>query len=397
MPRSLSNIRLALVHDWLTGLRGGEKCLDVLCQRFPNAPLITLLHRRGSTTPAIERMNIKASWLNRVPAIERHYRWWLPLMPLAVESLPIPASTELVVSFSHAVAKGVIAPRGVPHVSYCFTPMRYAWDLREDYFGQPARRRWSPLAAARNVALDRIRDWDRDAAERVSHFIAISQTIADRIQRCYGRASTIIFPPADTDYYTPDDTVARGDDYLVVSALVPYKRIDLAIAACSQTNRRLTIIGAGPERARLEKLAGPSVRFLGWQSDEVIRDHLRSCRALLFPGHEDFGIVPVEAQACGAPVIALARGGATETVLPADDSTTGTGVFFDTPSTDALVASMEWLESRPERLDPDLARRQAERFAASRYEQQMLDFLANVVEGRSVEVATVATSQPLAV
>ena len=396
MPRSLSNVRLALVHDWLTGLRGGEKCLDVLCQRFPSAALLTLLHRRGSTTPAIERMNIKSSWLNRVPAIERHYRWWLPLMPLAVESLPIPANTELVVSFSHAVAKGVIAPRGVPHVSYCFTPMRYAWDLRDDYFG-PSRRRWSPLAAARNAALDRIRDWDRAAAERVTHFVAISQTIADRIERCYGRSSTIIFPPVDTDYYTPDDTVARGDDYLIVSALVPYKRIDLAIAACSQTNRRLTIIGAGPERARLEKLAGPTVRFLGWQSDEVIRDHLQSCRALVFPGHEDFGIVPVEAQACGAPVIALARGGATETVLPADDSTTGTGVFFDTPSIDALVASMEWLESRPERLDPDLARRQAERFAASRYEQQMLDFLANVVEGRSVEEATVATSQPLAV
>lgn len=362
-------MKIALVHDWLTGMRGGEKCLEVLCRHFPDATLHTLLHKPGSTSPTIERMRTRTSFLDRLPGIARHYRYWLPLMPRAIESLRLPDDVDLVVSLSHAVSKGVLAPPGVPHVCYCFTPMRWAWHLRDEYFG-PARR--GPRAWLRERLLDRLRDWDRRTADRVTRFVAISHAVADRIAECYGRPSEVIYPPVDTDYYTPDPRVEREGYYLVVSALVPYKRIDLAIDACRQLGRRLVIVGAGPERQRLARRAGPRTTFLGWQTDAQIRDHLRRCRALVFPGHEDFGIVPVEAQACGAPVIAYARGGATETV--GDD----TGVFFARPTRESLVAAIERFESRRARFSPAAARAQAENFRVARFEREMLDYLEQV-------------------
>lgn len=365
-------------------MRGGEKCLAALCRRFPDADLFTLLHHRGKTTPAIERMRITTSFLQRAPGIARHYRYWLPLMPRAVESLRIPVDVDLVVSFSHAVAKSVQPPPGAPHVCYCFTPMRYAWQLRGDYFG-PRRRRLSPgapLALARDVLLDRIRQWDRATCDRVTHYIAISQTIAERISACYNRTSTVIYPPVDTDFYSPAP-VPREDFYLCVSALVPYKKTELAVAACRQLGRRLVVIGAGPERKRLEQAAGPGIELLGWRSDDEIRDYLRRCRALLFPGQEDFGIVPVEAQACGTPVVAYGQGGATETVLGADDRRTGTGVFFAQQTAEALAAAIEWLEAHPERFSAALARQHALKFNAPRYERELLTFLQHAAAGRS--------------
>ncbi len=378
-------MKLAVVHDWLTGMRGGEKCLEVICRRFPDARLFTLLHRHGSTSAAIERMAITTSFLQRVPGSARHYRYLLPLMPRAVERLAIPADVDLVLCFSHAVAKGVKPPPGVPHVCYCFTPMRYAWHLRGDYFesreghenpyavfaGRLAR---GAGARIRDRLLDRIRTWDHETSNRVTHFVAASRTVARRIEECYGRTATVIYPPVDVDFYTPAD-VGREDYYLCVSALVPYKRIDLAIEAANLSRLPLVVIGAGPEMRRLSRMAGPTVQFLGWCSDEQILDHLRRCRALLFPGHEDFGIVPVEAQACGAPVIALGRGGATETVLRANEEETGTGVFFDQPTPAALSGAIDWLEQHPGRLCPRLARRQAQRFTAERFERELTDLL----------------------
>jgi glycosyltransferase involved in cell wall biosynthesis len=364
-------------------MRGGEKCLAALCRRFPDAELFTLLRHPGKTAPAIERMRITTSFLQRAPGITRHYRYWLPLMPKAIESLRIPADVDLVVSFSHAVAKSIQPPPGVPHVCYCFTPMRYAWQLRGDYFG--ARRRLSPsapLAKARDVLLDRIRHWDRATCDRVTHYIAISRTISERIAACYNRPSTVIYPPVDTDFYSPAP-VPREDFYLCVSALVPYKKTELAVQACRRLGRRLVVIGAGPERKRLQQAAGPGVELLGWRSDEEIRDYLRRCRALLFPGQEDFGIVPVEAQACGAPVVAFGQGGATETVLPADDRRVGSGVFFAEQTSEALATALEWLEAHPERLSSTLARQHAIKFHATRYEQELLNFLEQVVGGRS--------------
>jgi len=370
-------VKVALVHDWLTGMRGGEKCLEVLCRRFPDARLFTLLRVPRATSPTIERMRITTSFLQRFPGVGRHYRYFLPLMPAAVESLEMPADVDLVLSFSHAVAKSVRPPQGVPHVCYCFTPMRYAWHRRADYDVLSGRVQ-GPLSAARNAVLDWIRDWDRATSHRVTHFVAISHTVARRITESYGRPSRVIYPPVDTRFYTPAD-VPREDFFLSVSALVPYKRVDVAIAACRKLGRRLVVIGSGPERRRLSRMAGAGAELLGWCSDEQVRDYLRRARALIFPANEDFGIVPLEAQACGTPVLAFGQGGATETVLPADEHTPGTGLFFSEQTPDSLCRAIERFESLAGRFSPDLARQQAERFAVERFEREIGEYLDEIV------------------
>ncbi|MGL4421367.1 MAG: glycosyltransferase, partial [Gemmataceae bacterium] len=304
-------MQVSLVHDWLTGMRGGEKCLEAACELWPDAPLYTLLHRPGSVNRTIERHRPQTSWLGKLPAVSRYYRGLLPLMPSAAR-WPI-APCDALLSFSHCVAKAAVAPAGVPHLSYCFSPMRYAWTMTDAYFAAEGQR--SLKAQLARPVLRRLRDWDRRTTDRVTHFIAISRTIQDRIQNCYDRESVVIYPPVDTDFYTPT-AIPREEFYLVVSALAPYKRFDLAIRACEQLGRKLLIIGQGQAIEKLRRVAGPNTTFLGWQSDEVIRDHYRRAKALLFPGEEDFGIVPLEAQSCGCPVIAYDRGGATETVVP---------------------------------------------------------------------------------
>lgn len=367
-------MKIALVHDWLTGMRGGEKCLEVACHRFPQADLFTLLHKKESTSPAIERMRITQSPLGKLPGIANWYRYALPAMPWAIEKLEIPSDVDLVLSFSHAVAKGVRVPPGVPHICYCFTPMRYAWHLRQDYFG--VQRSWNPIARLRAKLLDRVREWDREASERVTHFVAISQTVRERIRSCYGRSARVIHPPVDVDFYTPDES-PREDYYLVVSALVPYKRVDLAISACKQLKRKLVIVGAGPEAKRLARQAGPEVKLTGWLSNFEIREHLRRAKALLFPGNEDFGIVPLESQACGMPVIAYARGGATETVVRPGPRG-GTGLLFGEQTVESLVEAISKFEATPEQFSAQLARRQAERFSARRFERELLEYVRHV-------------------
>jgi len=371
---SLAGLRVALVHDWLTGMRGGEKCLDVLCRSFPRATLYTLIHRRGSLSPAIESMAIRTSPLQRIPRVFHYYRHLLPVMPLATRGWRL-KNVDLVVSLSHCVAKSVVPPVGVPHVCYCFTPMRYAWHARETYLES-----WSDRPIKRTLArlmLAQLREWDRATASRVTQFVAISDTVRQRVADCYGRDSRVIQPPVDVDFYTPaPENRTRDDAYLVVSALVPYKRIDQAVAACTISGRRLIVIGEGPERVRLAASAGPTVQFLGWQPDEVIREHLRRCRALLFPGEEDFGIVPVEALACGAPVIALGRGGAAETI----DETVGR--TYPEPSSTALLSAISGWEDQGCPHDPVRARRRALAFAIPLFRARLLDFLAEVVTNR---------------
>lgn len=399
-------MKIAIVHDWLTGMRGGEKCLEVLCRRFPEAELFTLLHHRGSASPTIEAMRIRTSFLQRFPGARRHYRYLLPLMPWAVERLRIPEDTDLVVSFSHAVAKSVQPPPGVPHLCYCFTPMRYAWHLRDDYFGDEEQtaeegepnvseskvfstRVRGPIEHAREIVLNRIRDWDRRTSDRVTHYVASSHAVARRLAECYERPSRVIYPPVDTDFFTPQET-PREDFYLCVSALVPYKRLELAVRACDQLGRRLKVIGSGPELNRLQTMAGPYVELLGWQPDEVIRDHYRRCRALLFPGREDFGLVPLEAQACGAGVIAYRADGATETVISAEETDhTGTGLFFDEQSPEAMSEAIGKWELIQSRHNPEVSRRHAERFAKQHFEKQLIDYMVDVVSNSKAAVATV--------
>jgi glycosyltransferase involved in cell wall biosynthesis len=372
--------RMVLVHDWLTGMRGGEKCLEPLCRRWPAARLFTLLHRRGSVSGTIEATRILPGPLNRLPRVERYYRYLLPLMPFAAGWRVTDA--DLVVSLSHAVAKSARPPQGVPHVCYCFTPMRYAWHMRDAYFR--ATGVFGKLKAkAVDLLLARIRDWDRRTAERVTHFVAISNTVRDRIRDCYGRDAGVIYPPVDTAFYTPSNA-PREDFYLVVSALAPYKRFDLAVEGCRKLGKKLVVIGSGQHAAKLKANAGPHAEFLGWQPDEVIRDHLRRARALLFPGEEDFGIVPLEAQACGCPVIGFGKGGLTETVRPLGEVVGPTGVFFAEQTVDAAAEAIERFEREADRFDPRLARRQAVRFRQERFEAELFDYLDGVT-GRTAE------------
>ncbi len=358
--------RVVLVHDWLTGMRGGEKCLEVVCQRWPQAQLRTLLYRKGSVSPAIEALQPRASWLQGVPGIFRLYRYFLPLFPAVIGSWRLP-ECDLVVSFSHCVAKSIRPPRRdgqlTPHVCYCFTPMRYAWHMKQAYFGQSpfGTMPWSVVglkARMVDLLLDRLRRWDRATASRVSHFIAISRTVQQRIAECYGRDSVVIYPPVDTDFYCPAP-VQRQDFYLIVSAFAPYKRLDLAIDVCNRLRRRLVIIGTGQDEAA-PPVAGWSDRDLpGLAAGCGDPRQLRLCRALLFPGEEDFGIVPLEAHGCGTPVLALGKGGATETVIPPGTGQEPTGVWFEEPTADCLADALLRFESHPADYSPDAARRQA--------------------------------------
>jgi glycosyltransferase involved in cell wall biosynthesis len=361
---------VALVHDWLTGMRGGERCLEVFCELFPDADLFTLLHVPGSVSPLIERHRITTSFVQRLPGAARRYRHYLPLFPRAIEAFDL-RGYDLVLSSSHCVAKGARRAPGARHVSYCFTPMRYVWDLYDDYFGRRAgpvvRALMPPVAAG-------LRRWDRRSSARVDDFVAISRHVASRIDRCYGRSAEVIYPPVDVQRFDVADATA-GEFYLVVSALVPYKRVDLAIEAVHRLGRRLLVVGSGPQERALRALARPGVEFLGWRSDAEIAELYRRCRALLFPGVEDFGIVPLEAMAAGRPVVALAAGGALETVVPPGANDPPTGLFFDAQTVEALVDALRRLESGAIAFDPKALRARAETFDRPRFRARIAAFL----------------------
>jgi glycosyltransferase involved in cell wall biosynthesis len=350
-------------------MRGGERCLEVLCELFPDAPLFTLLHVPGSVTPQIERRRIVTSFVQRLPRAAARYRYYLPAFPLAIRRFDL-SGYDLVVSMSHCVAKGVAVAPGALHLCYCFSPMRYVWDLASDYFGPgqgPAARVLGPPVAAA------LRRWDRRTAE-VHRFVAISRHIADRIRRAYDRESDVIYPPVDVQRFESADA---DDYYLVVSALVPYKRIDLAIGAANRLGRRLVVVGTGPEDARLRALAGPSVSFLGWRPDVEIARLYARCRALIFPAVEDFGITPLEAAAAGRPTIALARGGALETMVGLETADAPpTAVFFAEQSVDALVEAVARFERAADRFDAKALRARAEAFDRPVFKQKLADYIA---------------------
>jgi glycosyltransferase involved in cell wall biosynthesis len=358
--------RIAIIHEWFTSMRGGEKCVEALCEVFPDATLFVLLHNKGSVSPIIERMPIHTSWIQHLPFAADRYRHYLPLFPAAVRSFRLDAF-DLVISSNHCVAKGVTTHPRTLHICYCYTPMRYIWNQYDEYFG-PDRAGLITRIGMRLV-VNRLRAWDVRTAAHPHHFIAISENVRQRIRTIYGRESDVIYPPVETAAL-PVSTRDEGFA-LVVSALVPYKRIDLAVEAFKQPGRRLVVIGDGPDLSRLRSMAGPTVEFLGWQPDAVVRDHFARCRYVIFPGEEDFGIVPVEAMACGKPVIAYARGGALETVL--DTPTLRTGVLFDEQSPAALAAAVE----KADRLhfDPQVLHAFALRFDRSLYKRRMEEYI----------------------
>ncbi len=357
-------------------MRGGEKCLEILCELFPKADLYTLLYHKKKLSEAIERMKISTSYIQRLPRALKYYRYYLPLFPTAIEAFNL-KGYDLVVSTSHCVAKGVVTPADTLHICYCFTPMRYIWDMQFEYFKiSTDQLRGFIVSFFSNY----LRMWDEASSKRVNSFIAISKHVQKRIQKFYGRQSEVIYPPVDCDFFSPSPrSPDEGDYYLMVTAMAPYKRVDLAIQAFNLLKKPLRIIGDGQEMKALRKTAKKNIEFLGWQNDEKVREYYRGCKAFIFPGEEDFGISPVEAQACGKPVIAYGRGGILETVIPYPRENC-TGVYFDHPQPEALLHAVDLFERNSGRFSPEVARRNALRFHKNRFKDEIRSFVENRYE-----------------
>jgi len=299
-------VKVALVHDWLTGLRGGERCLEAFLRIYPQADVYTLIHVPEATSPLIDAQVKQASFLQKFPAVRKYYRLLLPLYPAAIKSLRIDGY-DLVISLSHSAAKNVVVPKNTFHICYCFTPMRYIWDQAESYFGKLTPLVWPILKSLRN--------WDVKGAERPDAFVAISRFVAARIRCFYGRDSEVIYPPVDTSWISSAASKTKGVAFLYAGALVPYKRPDLVVEAFNKLEEPLWIVGRGPMESQLRKLAKHNVTFFGHVPDSELANFYRKSRALIFPGVEDFGMVPIECLAAGRPVIGLFDGALRETIL----------------------------------------------------------------------------------
>jgi glycosyltransferase involved in cell wall biosynthesis len=369
--------RIAIVHDWLDTWRGGENVLAEMVAMYPDADVFALVDfLPDGFRPRLRGKRARTSFLQHVPLARRFFRLLLPLFPRAIESLDV-SRYDVVISSSHAVAKGARTTPRQLHICYCYTPMRYAWDLREQYLAGSRDGRGLRGAVVRHV-LDRLQSWDRATSVRVNRFIAISAYIRDRIHRSYGRDATVIHPPVDVEFFIPADT-PPGDKihsyYMTASRWVPYKRIDLIVEAFDAlADRRLVVVGDGPDARRVRAAAGTNVEFVGEVSRERLRDLLRGARAFIFAAEEDFGILPVEAAACGTPVIALGRGGALETVRGI--GTPGpTGVFFAEQSASAIVEAVHRFEGQTEAIDSADCRANALRFSGHRFRSELAQFV----------------------
>jgi glycosyltransferase involved in cell wall biosynthesis len=364
--------RVAVVHDWLTGMRGGEAVLEAILDALPGAELFTLIHYPGSVSPKIEARTIHTSSVQPLAIHASDYRQLLPFFPRAVRQWDF-SGYDLIVSSSHCVAKGVDA-KGKPHLSYCHTPMRYIWDRFDDYFP-----RSKPLKRAAMMSLAPwLRRWDVKTSAGVTQFVANSEFVRDRIRRYYDRDATVIHPFVDDAFLEAPLATEREDYHLVVSALVPYKKIELAIAAAVASNRRLLVLGGGPLLEELRARAGSNVQLVGSVSREVIIDRMARARSLILPGVEDFGITPLEAMALGTPVVALGEGGVRDSVLDRR-----TGIFFDRPEVDSLRRALDEVESR--QWDRETIRAHAAGFSRARFAQrfaEQLSALSSQLSGR---------------
>ena len=368
-------MRVGIVHDWLTGMRGGEKVLSCLCELLGQADILTLFHVPGSCDERIESKRIITSGLNELPGVRHYYRYLLGVMPLAIERLNA-MDYDLIISSSHCVAKGIIPGPRTLHICYCHTPMRYAWG-QEMAYGN--RLRWALKAMG-----GYLRAWDIRSSRGVDYFIANSQNVAQRIWRHYQRPAEVIYPPIDTEFFTPGDEAAE-DFYLMVTAMAPYKQVDQAMAAFDKLGRRLEIIGSGQQLAKLQRKAPKNVELLGWQSDEVIRDRYRKCRALIFPGEEDFGMVPVEAMACGRPVIAYGAGGALESVLDASEDQPS-GLLYTPQKADALISAVKRFEQIEQKFKSENIATWARRFGKEKFLESFKEFVSPLLQKNGLTV-----------
>jgi glycosyltransferase involved in cell wall biosynthesis len=364
--KDFSDTRIAVVHEWPISYAGSEQVLAAILAAFPQADLYALIHDpEGLRGTPLERVPVHTSFIQSLPRAKDKYQAYLPLMPLAVEQFDL-RPYDLVLSSSHAVAKGVLTRSDQLHVSYTHTPLRYAWDLYLDYLTESGMDRGLKSWLVRS-ALHYLRLWDSVAANRVDFYLANSSYVQRRIEKLYRRPARVIYPPVDIERYQPD--LPREEFFVTVSRFVPYKRLDLIVRTFTRTGHELVVIGDGPERARIERLAGSRVRVLGYQPDEVVVDHLQRAKAFIFAADEDFGIAPVEAQAAGCPVVAYGKGGALETVTGWPDPH-ATGVFFDAQTPEALEAAVKLFEAHEDELKPEACRRNAERFGQQHFQRE---------------------------
>lgn len=371
MSVTMSQPKVAIIHYWLVGMRGGEKVLEDLCRLYPQADLFTHVAIPENLSDTIRAHRITETFVGRLPFARRLYQKYLPFMPRALEQLDL-TGYDLVISSEAGPAKGVICDPDAVHVCYCHSPMRYIWDQYPVYHAQAGRltRLVMPHIA------HRLRVWDTASAARVDHVIANSAFVARRIAKAWRRDATVIHPPVNVDDFIPRGPVEIGDHYLYAGELVSYKRPDLVIEAFNASGKRLVVIGEGAAKKTLQAMAGPNITFLGRVDFDRLRDQFARCRALVFPGVEDFGILPLEVMAAGRPVIAYAKGGATETVIDGV-----TGLLFSTQSAEAINTAIAALESDPDRFDPERLRAHANRFSAARFRAEIGQFIADRMAG----------------
>jgi glycosyltransferase involved in cell wall biosynthesis len=373
----LLNLRVAIVHYWFVGRAGGERVVEALAEVFPQADLFALVANPTVMAPILQKRKLQTSFLQHVPGARKFHRHFLFLQAIALEQFDL-SDYDLVISSESGPAKGIITSSKTCHVCYCHSPMRYIWEMYPQY-----RRGMNPFVGSIfSFAAHYMRLWDYASAARVDYFVANSRFIASRIRKYYGRDSTVIHPPVETTAGHLNS--GPGGYYLAVGRLVDYKRFDLAVAACTELGRRLRVIGDGPQSKALRRMAGPTVEFLGKVSDQVLRENLAGCRALLFPGEEDFGIVPVEAQSFGRPVIAYASGGVLETVravLPDETELENpTGVFFRDQSSSSLVNAILHFESKEDLFNPQTIRGHSQQFDSAIFKDRIADFIRETLK-----------------
>ena len=364
-------MRVAIIHYWLVGMRGGEKVIEALCEMYPQADIFTHVYVPAMVSDRIRQHRIIPTFINSLPRASKMYKTYLPLMPLALEQLDL-RGYDLIISSESGPAKGIIAPSEALHVCYCHTPMRYIWNMYHDYrnsAGRVARLMMPPLTHY-------LRMWDVTSAARVDSFVANSATVARRIHRYYGANSVVIHPPVDTGAFSVAAPAELGDYYLMAGELVSYKRPDLAVQAFNEMKLKLVVIGGGEMLDEVRGLAGPTVTVLGTQPFDVLKQHYAQCRALIFPGEEDFGIVPVEAMASGRPVVAFGRGGATETV--ADGLS---GVFFTEQTAEAVSAAVRRLADLT--IDSEKIAAHADQFGREQFFRKMRNHIDGLLAGRA--------------
>jgi glycosyltransferase involved in cell wall biosynthesis len=367
-------MKVAIVHDWLTGMRGGEKCLEVFCELFPEATIFTLLHNKGSVSKTIERMRIKTSFIQGFPCSSTKYRNYLPFFPKAIESFDL-EEFDFILSSSHCVAKGAKKPESSYHLCYCYTPVRYAWLFFEQYFGNlpPWEKKFIKSVC------ERLKSWDLATLSRVDEFTAISRTVSQRIKDIYHRDAGIIYPPVDVSKFSLSESLQKKDFYLCVSALVPYKRIDIIVEAFNKMpDKKLVIVGEGNIKKDLKaKKISSNINFLGWLNDNELSQLYQQAKAFLYPAEEDFGIAVVEAQAAGLPVIAYAKGGCTETVIPLSSQIkeTATGILFESQDIVCVIEAIRQFENNEREFNPHRIRNNALRFSRDNFKENIKNLI----------------------